>query len=109
MLAIAVLGYGLLGIWSQGDQLLLLLRSLWPQIGLGLLLVLLGYAIATAAGVCCGRAQHPPMTADAQIWMGSYAFTATPGKSGKQCLLLLKQELASHAAHLDGAGVGASH
>jgi HAD superfamily hydrolase (TIGR01490 family) len=30
VVALALLGYGLLGIWSQGDQLLPLLRSLWP-------------------------------------------------------------------------------
>jgi uncharacterized membrane protein YbhN (UPF0104 family) len=33
------------------------------------------------------------MSADARIWMGSYAFTATPGKSGEAVRsLLLKQE-----------------
>ena len=95
VLAIAVLGYGLLGIWSQGDQLLPLLRSLWPQIGLGLLLVLLGYAIRYGRWrlLLAAVHEHPPMTADAQIWMGSYAFTATPGKSGEAVRsLLLKQE-----------------
>ncbi len=94
VVAIAVLGYGLLGIWSQGDQLLPLLRSLWPQIGLGLLLVLLGYAIRYGRWRLLLKAihQHPPMSADARIWMGSYAFTATPGKSGEAVRsLLLKQ------------------
>lgn len=95
VVAIAVLGYGLLGIWSQGDQLLSLLRSLWPQIGVGLLLVLLGYAIRYGRWrlLLAAVHQHPPMASDARIWMGSYAFTATPGKSGEAVRsLLLKQE-----------------
>lgn len=95
VVAIAVLGYGLLGIWSQGDQLLPLLRSLWPQISLGLLLVLVGYAIRYGRWrlLLAAVHQHPPMAPDARIWMGSYAFTATPGKSGEAVRsLLLKQE-----------------
>ena len=85
VVAIAVLGYGLLGIWSQGDQLLPLLRRLWPQISLGLLLVLMGYGIRYGRWrlLLAAVDQHPPMSADARIWMGSYAFTATPGKSGE--------------------------
>jgi glycosyltransferase 2 family protein len=95
VVALALLGYGLLGIWSQGDQLLPLLRSLWPQIALGLVLVLLGYAIRYGRWRLLLRAlnQQPPMAADARIWMGSYAFTATPGKSGEAVRsLLLRQE-----------------
>ena len=95
VLAIAVLGYGLLGIWSQAGQLLPLLRSLWPQIGLGISLVLLGYAIRYSRWrlLLAAVNQYPPVTADARIWMGSYAFTATPGKSGEALRsLLLKQE-----------------
>jgi HAD superfamily phosphoserine phosphatase-like hydrolase len=95
VVALALLGYGLLGIWSQGDQLLPLLGRLWPQIGLGLLLVLLGYGIRYGRWRLLLRAvnQHPPVAADARIWMGSYAFTATPGKSGEAVRsLLLKQE-----------------
>ena len=95
VVALALLGYGLLGIWSQGDQLLPLLRSLWLQIGLGLLLVLLGYAIRYGRWrlLLAAVNQHPPVAADARIWMGSYAFTATPGKSGEAVRsLLLKQE-----------------
>jgi HAD superfamily phosphoserine phosphatase-like hydrolase len=95
VVALALLGYGLLGIWSQGDQLLPLLRSVWPQIGLGLLLVLLGYAIRYSRWrlLLAAVNQHPPFSADARIWMGSYAFTATPGKSGEALRsLLLKQE-----------------
>ena len=95
VVAIAVLGYGLLGIWSQGDQLLPLLRSLWPQISLGLLLVLVGYAIRYGRWrlLLAALHQNPPKSADARIWMGSYALTATPGKSGEAVRsLLLKQE-----------------
>jgi HAD superfamily hydrolase (TIGR01490 family) len=95
VVALALLGYGLLGIWSQGDQLVPLLRSLWPQIGLGLLLVLLGYAIRYGRWRLLLKAvgQRPPIQADARIWMGSYAFTATPGKSGEAVRsLLLKKE-----------------
>jgi len=95
VVALALLGYGLLGIWSQGDQLLPLLRSLWLQIGLGMLLVLLGYAIRYGRWrlLLAAVNQHPPVAADARIWIGSYAFTATPGKSGEAVRsLLLKQE-----------------
>ena len=95
VVAVALLGYGLLGIWSQGGQLLPLLRSLWPQISLGLLLVFLSYSIRYARWRLLLRAvnQHPPLSVDARIWMGSYAFTATPGKSGEAVRsLLLKQE-----------------
>jgi HAD superfamily hydrolase (TIGR01490 family) len=95
VVALALLGYGLLGIWSQGDQLVPLLRSLWPQIGLGLLLVLLGYAIRYGRWRLLLKAvdQRPPIQVDIRIWMGSYAFTATPGKSGEAVRsLLLKQE-----------------
>jgi HAD superfamily hydrolase (TIGR01490 family) len=95
VVALALLGYGLLGIWSQGDQLLPLLHSLWLQIGVGLLLVLLGYGIRYGRWrlLLAAANQHPAMTADARIWMGSYAFTATPGKSGEAVRsLLLKQE-----------------
>ena len=95
MVSIALLGYGLLGIWSQGDQLISLLLDLWPPIGLGVLLVLLGYAIRYRRWrlLLAAVNQHPPIATDARIWMGSYAFTATPGKSGEALRsLLLKQE-----------------
>ena len=95
VMALALLGYGVLGIWSQGDQLLPLLKSLWPQIALGLLLVMLGYGIRYGRWRLLLHALqlHPPISADARIWMGSYAFTATPGKSGEAVRsLLLKQE-----------------
>ena len=95
VVALALLGYGLLGIWSQGDQLLPLLRGLWPQIVLGLLLVLAGYGIRYGRWrlLLAAVNQRPPVAADSRIWMGSYAFTATPGKSGEAVRsLLLKQE-----------------
>jgi len=95
VMALALLGYGLLGIWSQGDQLLPLIRILCPQITWGLLLVLLGYAIRYGRWRLLLHALHlhPPVLADARIWMGSYAFTATPGKSGEAVRsLLLKKE-----------------
>ncbi len=95
VVALALLGYGLLGIWSQGDQLLTLLRSLWPQIALGLLLVLAGYGIRYGRWrlLLAAVNQCPPIAADSRIWMGSYAFTATPGKSGEAVRsLLLKQQ-----------------
>jgi uncharacterized protein (TIRG00374 family) len=95
VVALALLGYGLLGIWSQGDQLLTLLRSLWPQIALGLLLVSAGYGIRYGRWrlLLAAVNQRPPVAADSRIWMGSYAFTATPGKSGEAVRsLLLKQE-----------------
>jgi len=95
VVALVLLGYGLLGNWSQGDQLLPLFRSLWPQIVLGLLLVLAGYGIRYGRWrlLLAAVDQRPPVAADSRIWMGSYAFTATPGKSGEALRsLLLKQE-----------------
>jgi HAD superfamily phosphoserine phosphatase-like hydrolase len=95
VVALALLGYGLLGIWSQGDQLVPLITSLWPQIGLGLLLVLAGYALRYGRWrmLLAALDQCPPLKADSRIWMGSYAFTATPGKSGEAIRsLLLRQE-----------------
>ena len=95
VVALALLVYGLLGIWSQGDQLLPLLRSLWPQIALGLLLVLAGYGIRYGRWrlLLAAVDQRPPVAADSRIWFGSYAFTATPGKSGEAVRsLLLKRE-----------------
>lgn len=95
------MGYGVLGILSQGDQLLPMIQKLWPQISLGLLLVLLGY------GIRFWRWQlllhtlnyHPPFLPGARIWLGSYAFTATPGKSGEAVRsFLLKEEFAIPAA-----------
>jgi glycosyltransferase 2 family protein len=95
LLALVLLAYGLLGSWSQADQLLPLLPSLWPQIGLGLLLVLLGYGIRYCRWRLLLRAvnQRTAFGAGARIWMGSYAFTATPGKSAEVMRsLLLRQE-----------------
>ena len=95
MVALALLAYGLLGFWSQGDQLLPLVRSLWPRMAIGLGLVLLGYGMRYGRWRLLLHAvdQHPPPRTDARLWMGSYAFTATPGKSGEAVRsLLLKQE-----------------
>lgn len=95
VVAVALLGYGLLGVWSQGDQLLPLLSSLWPQIMIGLLLVLVGYGLRFGRWrlLLAAVGQRPAIRADGRIWMGSYAFTATPGKSGEAVRsLLLRQE-----------------
>lgn len=95
LLALVLLAYGLLGSWSQAGQLLPLLASLWPQIALGLLLVLLGYGIRYCRWRLLLRAvnQRTAVGAGARIWMASYAFTATPGKSGEAVRsLLLRQE-----------------
>lgn len=93
--AIALLSYGLLGLWVQGYQLLPLLPSLWPQVGQGLLLVLMAFAVRYSRwrSLLAAIEQNPPICADARIWMGSYAFTATPGKSGEavRSLLLNKE------------------
>lgn len=95
VVAIVLLSYGLLGFWSQGDHFLPFFLSLWPQICLGLLLVLTGYVFRYCRWRLLLSAvdQHPPLASDARIWMGSFAFTATPGKSGEAVRsLLLKQE-----------------
>ena len=95
VMALALLGYGLLGLWSQGGQLLPLLARLWPVILEGLALVLLGYGLRFLRWrlLLATLGQRPPWRADARLWMGSYAFTATPGKSGEAVRsLLLRQE-----------------
>ena len=92
--ALALLAYGLLGMWSQGGQLLPLLQSLWPSIGLGLLVVTLSYGFRFSRWRRLLHAvnQHPPIQIDARIWMGSYAFTATPGKVGEAVRSLLLKD-----------------
>lgn len=95
VVALALLGYGLLGLWSQGDQLLPLLARLWPVILAGLTLVLLGYGLRFLRWrlLLAALGERPPWRADARLWMGSYAFTATPGKSGEAVRsVLLRQE-----------------
>ncbi|MFO7628548.1 MAG: flippase-like domain-containing protein [Prochlorococcaceae cyanobacterium] len=95
LLAAALLGYGLLGFWSKGSQLLPLLERLWPTVLLGLALVLVGYGIRWLRWrlLLAAAGERPPALADARIWMGSFAFTATPGKSGEALRsLLLRQE-----------------
>jgi HAD superfamily phosphoserine phosphatase-like hydrolase len=95
VVALALFGYGLLGIWSQGDQLIPLLRTLWPQIVLGLLLVLVAFGIRYVRWrlLLAALKQYPDILVDARIWMGSFAFTATPGKSGEAVRsILLRQE-----------------
>lgn len=92
--ALALLAYGLIGFWSKGDQLLPLLLGLWPTILSGLGLVLIGYGIRYVRWrlLLHSLGQSPPIATDARLWMGSFAFTATPGKSGEALRsLLLKQ------------------
>ena len=70
---------------------------LWPQVLLGLFLVLLGYGMRYVRWRMLMDAlnQHPPIARDALIWISSYAFTVTPGKSGEAIrALLLKKEFA---------------
>lgn len=94
ILAIALVGYGLAGIWSQGAALGPLLVKTSGSITMGLLLVLFGYAIRFGRWRLLMKrlGQYPPLLLDARIWMASYAFTATPGKAGEAVRsLLLKQ------------------
>ncbi len=95
VLALALLLYLSLGLWSQGEKLLPLLIRLWPQVLVGLFLVLSGYVIRFSRWRMLMYAVHPqpPILRDARIWIGSYAFTVTPGKSGEAVrALLLKKE-----------------
>ena len=94
VLGLALLLYGLLAIWSQGPNFLLLLRKLWPQVLAGLVLVLFGYAIRFYRWRLLLEAvnQQPPIAGEALIWMGSYAFTATPGKAGEALRALFLKE-----------------
>jgi HAD superfamily hydrolase (TIGR01490 family) len=95
VIALALLGYGVVGVRSQGAELGPLLGQLWPRILVGLALVLLGYGLRFGRWrllLAC-LDQRPPLGADALIWMGSFAFTATPGKGGEAVRsLLLRQE-----------------
>jgi HAD superfamily hydrolase (TIGR01490 family) len=100
VVGLALLGYAVVGLWSQGAALGPLLQKLWPTVLLGLGLILVGYGLRflrwrvllTAVG------QRPPWLADLRIWMGSYAFTATPGKSGETLrALLLRQDCGTPA------------
>jgi len=95
VMSLTLLGYGLVSVWVRADSLLALLLELWPRILQGLLLVLLSFGIKFSRWclLLAALGQHPPLLANARIWMGSFAFTATPGKSGEAVRsLLLKQE-----------------
>ena len=97
VMAIALLAYGVLGVVAQGASLLPLVAGLRWRIATGLLLVLLGYLIRFGRWrvLLAGIGESPPWCADAEIWMSSFAFTATPGKSGEAIrALLLKQDFA---------------
>jgi HAD superfamily phosphoserine phosphatase-like hydrolase len=94
VIALALLGYGVVGVHSQGAGLGPLLGQLWPRILAGLGLVLLGYGLRFGRWrllLAC-LDQRPPLGADARIWMGSFAFTATPGKGGEAVRSLLLRE-----------------
>lgn len=94
--ALAILTYGLAGIITQGESLLPLLAKLAPEIEAGISLVGIGYAIRFLRWRLLMKTLGYKLSpiADLRIWMGSYAFTATPGKSGEAVRsLLLKDEL----------------
>lgn len=95
VVALAMLAYGVLGFWSQGDQLGALLLRLWPTILQGMGLVLLGFSLRFLRWrlLLGATGQRPPLLTDARAWMGSFAFTATPGKTGETVrALLLRQD-----------------
>ena len=95
VVAVAMLAYGVLGFWSQGNQLGALLLRLWPTILQGMGLVLLGFGLRFLRWrlLLGATGQRPPLLIDARAWMGSFAFTATPGKTGETVrTLLLKQD-----------------
>lgn len=95
VVALAMLAYGVLGFWSQGDQLGALLLRLWPTILQGMGLVLLGFSLRFLRWrlLLGATGQRPPVLTDARAWMGSFAFTATPGKTGETVRsLLLRQD-----------------
>jgi HAD superfamily hydrolase (TIGR01490 family) len=95
VVALAMLAYGVLGFWSQGNQLGALLLRLWPTILEGMGLVLLGFGLRFLRWrlLLGATGQRPPLLIDARAWMGSFAFTATPGKTGETVRsLLLKQD-----------------
>ena len=109
VLAIALLGYGLLGLWSQGDQLVPLLARIWPVILAGLGLVLLGYGLRFLRWrlLLAALGERPPWRNDARLWMGSYAFTATPGKSGEAVRSVLLRRLLQPLPPLAATLIGA--
>jgi glycosyltransferase 2 family protein len=101
ILPIAMVGYGLACFWSQGSALGSLLVQISGSIGIGLLLVLLSYAIRFGRWRLLMNllGQRPPPILDARIWMASYAFAVTPCKAGETVRsLLLKQRSSTPVA-----------
>tara|TARA_Y100001968_G_C19395958_1_gene738332 strand:- start:251 stop:1825 length:1575 start_codon:yes stop_codon:yes gene_type:complete len=95
VVALVLFLYLSLGLWSQGPELITLLIRLWPQVCIGLFLVLLGYFIRYFRWRMLMQLLHQPLPIirDARIWIGSYAFTVTPAKSGEVLrAVLLKKE-----------------
>lgn len=77
--------YSLLGEWALGPKELLLIKTNFVQIFFGLILISLGYFLRFLRWRyylgCFGI--NVPFKIDFLIWMGSFAFTATPGKTGE--------------------------
>lgn len=85
IIAIVLVVYGLLGVLIEGDGLRTLITELSSEIIFGLGLILLSYGIRFFRWRLLLKALNfrPPLYTDIRIWMGSFAFTATPGKSGE--------------------------
>ena len=65
-----------------------------PKLFLGTFIVLISYFIRFIRWriILKKLNLNPPLISDFKIWMGSYAFTSTPGKAGEflRCILLEK-------------------
>ena len=85
VMAIVFLGYSLLSFIDEFGKLSEILIVLLPEILIGLILISFGYFIRFFRWRLIMRSigQNPKITNDAKIWMASFAFTATPGKSGE--------------------------
>tara|TARA_B100000886_G_C20426900_1_gene494624 strand:- start:7376 stop:8911 length:1536 start_codon:yes stop_codon:yes gene_type:complete len=85
VIAIVFLGYSFLSFVDDFGKISEILRVLLPEILIGLILISLGYFIRFLRWRLMMRSigQNTNVINDAQIWMASFAFTATPGKSGE--------------------------
>ena len=84
-LGIVFLIYSLLGEWSLDPKDILLIKENFSQILLGLLLISFGYLFRYLRWryLLGYLGLDVPLIKDFLIWMGSFAFTATPGKTGE--------------------------
>tara|TARA_B100000886_G_scaffold226631_1_gene157939 strand:- start:2703 stop:4253 length:1551 start_codon:yes stop_codon:yes gene_type:complete len=87
--------YYLLNNLLLGNQFYLIIKQSANIIFFGLCIIFLSYILRFLRWrfLLHSLGLRPPILEDFRIWMGSYAFTMTPGKTGEaiRCLILKKQ------------------